>query len=148
MLTMSAGFEEVRDTRSVPSSLAMQTRAYLSVSPFEIPERLNKWGTPLSLPCFSASSGEHHTMWMFVGKVSSRCPREEMRIRVPPLLLPFLPVLMQCFHSKGHDHTTFNDVFSPDSPGVRVARNGWGNFTCARGGIAVWTLASKVAACG
>lgn len=71
-----------------------------------------------------------------------------MQIACAHHLYPFpVLVLIQVLYFQGHDHTTFNNVFTPDLPGVKVSRNGWGDFTCARGGVAVWTLASNVAGC-
>lgn len=46
-----------------------------------------------------------------------------------------------------HDQTTFKNVFSQDSQGVEISGDGWGNFSCVRGGIAVWTPVSNIAAC-
>ena len=89
---------------------------------------------------------------MFVGKVSGHGTRVRSADADRMRLLP-LSFYRSClcsrgyFHFQGHDHTTFDNVFTPDLPGVKVSRNGWGDFTCARGGIAVWTLASNVAGC-
>ncbi|KAF9648737.1 glycoside hydrolase family 13 protein [Thelephora ganbajun] len=57
------------------------------------------------------------------------------------------PHMIRMFVGKGHDHTTFRNVFTPHSPGIKVSKDGWGSFTCVRGGISVWTLASNIVAC-
>ena len=68
-LTISAGCEEVENTRSAPSSSATHRMSFLMVDSFESAETSRE-------PHFSStSSREPHMIRMFVGKVSSlRCP--------------------------------------------------------------------------
>jgi len=116
---------------------------------FEITEAQTN-GVLRSLHYLSTSSNKPHTMRMFIGKVSCCGTRghECMRIIYTCYLSFTVPTYAHThFYFQGHDQTKFSNVFAPRLPGVMVSKDGWGNFTCARGGIAVWTLASNVAAC-
>jgi len=57
------------------------------------------------------------------------------------------PHTIRMFVGKDYGQATFRNVFTPRSPGVEVSLGGWGDFPCARGRVAVWTLATNVAAC-
>jgi hypothetical protein len=107
MPTTLVGLEEVRDTRSVPSSLAMQTRTSPLAPPFVEREKAEaNGGTTLSLHNSRASSREPHMIQMFVGRVSycgtyTRTPY--MRTAYPCYLslLRFFLILMRIFLFSG-----------------------------------------------
>lgn len=123
----------------------MQARTSVLVSHSEIRKEAET-----NLTLFSTSSSEPHAIQMFVGEVSRRRIQGYMyTIYLRHRAFFYHPCLCSRgrFVFQGYDQTAFRNVFAPNSPGVEISDGGWGNFTCARGGIAIWTLGPNIPAC-